>query len=150
MPLSNTGVNLLKNLTKVRVIYADTDAMGIVYHTNYIKWFEIGRTELLRAVGLVYAQIESTGYNLPLTEAYCHYLLPARYDQILIVETELEYVKRASMKFNYIIWDDNMEKTFVEGYTVHACTNNQGKIVRIPTVITDKINEYREPKQEQE
>ena len=140
----------MKNYTKVRVIYADTDAMGIVYHTNYIKWFEIGRTELLRTMGLVYAQIESQGYNLPLTEAYCHYLLPARYDQILVVETDLEYLKRASMKFNYVIWDDNLEKTFVEGYTIHACTNNQGKIVRIPTVITDKINEYQEPKKEQE
>jgi acyl-CoA thioester hydrolase len=140
--LSISGVNLLRDHTKVRVIYADTDAMGIVYHTNYIKWFEIGRTELLRKVGLVYAQIESQGYNLPLTEAYCHYLLPARYDQILVVETEMDYIKRASMKFNYVIWDENLEKVFVEGYTVHACTNNQGKIIRIPSFINDTINDY--------
>lgn len=140
----------MKNNTKVRVIYADTDAMGIVYHTNYIKWFEIGRTELLRNIGLVYAQIESQGYNLPLTEAYCHYLLPARYDEILIVETELEYLKRASMKFNYIIWNDDKVKVYVEGYTIHACTNNQGKIVRVPAIITDKINEHHQLKQEME
>ncbi len=127
---------------KIRVIYADTDAMGIVYHTNYIKWFEIGRTELLRNAGLVYAEIESQGYNLPLTEAYCHYLLPARYDQIIVVETTLEYLKRASMKFNYMIWDEEKKNTLVEGYTVHACTNDKGKIVRIPPVIIEKINEH--------
>ena len=130
-----------KNHVKIRVIYADTDAMGIVYHTNYIKWFEIGRTELLRSVGIVYSEVEVQGYNLPLTEAYCHYLLPAKYDQIIIVETEMEYLKRASMKFNYTIWDEDKEKILVEGYTVHACTNNLGKIVRIPPFIVKKIEE---------
>ncbi|MEN6317230.1 MAG: thioesterase family protein [Syntrophaceae bacterium] len=130
-----------KNHVKIRVIYADTDAMGIVYHTNYIKWFEIGRTELLRSVGIVYSEVEVQGYNLPLTEAYCHYLLPAKYDQIIIVETEMEYLKRASMKFNYTIWDEDKEKILVEGYTVHACTNNLGKIVRVPPFIVKKIEE---------
>ena len=130
-----------KNNVKIRVIYADTDAMGIVYHTNYIKWFEIGRTELLRGMGIVYAHMEAQGYNMPLTEAYCHYLLPARYDQIIVVETEMEYIKRASMKFNYAIFDEEKESTLVEGYTVHACTNNLGKIVRFPAFIVDKLNE---------
>jgi acyl-CoA thioester hydrolase len=134
----------LKDCVKIRVIYADTDAMGIVYHTNYIRWFEIGRTELLRNIGLVYSQIESEGYNLPLTEVYCHYFLPARYDEIIIVETELEYLKRASMKFTYAIWDDAQKKMLVEGYTVHACTNRQGKIVRIPPMITERISEHNQ------
>ena len=130
----------------IRVIYADTDAMGIVYHTNYIKWFEIGRTELLRGVGIVYAQMEAQGYNLPLTEVYCNYLFPAKYDQIVVVETELEYLKRASMKFIYTIWDEDREKALVEGHTVHACTNNLGKIVRIPPFILKKVNEQFEIK----
>jgi acyl-CoA thioester hydrolase len=130
---------LKKNHVEIRVIYADTDAMGIVYHTNYIKWFEIGRTELLRSIGIVYAEVESQGYNMPLTEAYCHYLLPAKYDQIIILETEMEYLKRASMKFNYTLWDEGKEKVLVEGYTVHACTNNLGKIVRFPSFIVKKI-----------
>jgi len=115
--------------------------MGIVYHTNYIKWFEIGRTELLRGVGLVYAKMEAQGYNLPLTEVYCNYLYPAQYDQIIVVETELEYLKRASMKFVYTIWDEDREKALVEGYTIHACTNKMGKIVRIPSFILEKVNE---------
>jgi acyl-CoA thioester hydrolase len=123
------------------VIYADTDAMGIVYHTNYIKWFEIGRTELLRDMGIYYAVFESRGFNLPLTKAYCHYLLPARYDQVLLIETEIEYIKRASVKFNCSIWDEQQEKKLVEGYTVHACTNSEGKIVRIPEDVADLIRQ---------
>ncbi len=130
-----------KGHVKIRVIYADTDAMGIVYHTNYIKWFEIGRTELLRGMGIVYAEMEASGYNLPLTEAYCHYLSPAKYDQIIVVDTEMEYIKRASMKFNYNIYNEDREKTLVEGYTIHACTNDLGKIIRFPASLLEKINE---------
>jgi acyl-CoA thioester hydrolase len=137
---------LRRNHVNIRVIYADTDAMGIVYHTNYIRWFEIGRTELLRSVGIVYAEMEAAGYNLPLTEAYCNYLFPAKYDQLIVVETELEYLKRASMKFLYTIWDEEREKVLVEGYTIHACTNKMGKIVRIPSFILDRVNEQMEIK----
>jgi acyl-CoA thioester hydrolase len=129
------------NVSKIRVIYADTDAMGIVYHTNYIKWFEIGRTELLRDMGIYYVMFESRGFNLPLTKAYCHYFLPARYDQVLLIETEIEYVKRASVKFNCSIWDEQKENKLVEGYTVHACTNSEGKIVRIPEDVADLIRQ---------
>lgn len=113
--------------------------MGIVYHTNYIKWFEIGRTELLRDMGIYYAAFEARGYNLPLTKAYCHYLLPARYDDVLLVETRIDYLKRASIKFNCEIWDDKRERKLVEGYTLHACTNSDGKIVRIPQDVADLI-----------
>jgi acyl-CoA thioester hydrolase len=129
-----------KNLTKIRVIYADTDAMGIVYHTNYIKWFEIGRAELLRELDAPYAQIESSGYNLPLTEVTCHYLYPARYDQIVVIETEIVYLRRATVKFNYVIRDEKQERVLVEGESVHACVNMQGKVVRIPPDIIDKID----------
>lgn len=132
-----------KNLTRIRVIYADTDAMAIVYHTNYIKWFEIGRAELLRELGIPYAQIERSGYNLPLTEVSCHYLYPARYDQIVVIETEIVFLKRASLKFSYLIWDEKQEKVHVEGTSVHACINSQGKVVRIPADISEHINSMR-------
>lgn len=120
------------NEFKIRVIYADTDAMGIVYHANYLKWFEIGRTELFRDMGIVYADLEKEGYFLPLTESYCHYLFPARYDDIIVVETELEYLRRASVRFNYRIWNEAKETILVEGYTLHAFLNGSGKIVRAP------------------
>ena len=130
------------NITRIRVIYADTDAMGIVYHTNYIKWFEVGRNELMRQLGVVYADIEKQGHNLPLTRVSCHYLLPARYDQVLLVETGIDYIKRASIKFNYKIWDEQKINLLVEGYTVHACTNSEGKIHRLPQMIIDLMSKY--------
>ncbi len=130
------------NLTKIRVIYADTDAMGIVYHTNYIKWFEVGRNELMRQLGVVYADVEKQGYNLPLTKVSCHYLLSARYDQVLTIETQIDYIKRASIKFDYKIWDEHKKNHLVEGYTVHACTNTEGKIRRIPQIILDPLSKY--------
>lgn len=134
---------MLSNITKVRVIYADTDALGIVYHTNYIRWFEMGRNELMRQLGVIYADIEKTGLNLPLTKVSCHYLAPAKYDDLLTVETNFDYIKRASIKFNNKIWDENQQKLLVEGYTIHACTNKEGKIRRIPQLLlelTDKFN----------
>jgi acyl-CoA thioester hydrolase len=117
--------------------------MGIVYHTNYIRWFEIGRTELLREMDIPYSQIEIMGYSLPLTEVHCHFLYPARYDQNILIETEISYFRRASIKFNYIIFDEKKEKILVEGESVHTCINKQGKIVRVPSNIAEKIAPQR-------
>lgn len=127
---------------KVRAIYADTDAMGIVYHTNYIRWFEIGRTELFRDMGILYSDVEAAGFNLPLTQVYCHYYLPAHYDEMVLVETEIAYLKWVSMKFTYQIWDESRGNLLSEGYSVHACTDRSGKIVRIPAHISDKIRSH--------
>jgi acyl-CoA thioester hydrolase len=132
----------VNNLTNIRVIYADTDAMGIVYHTNYIKWFEVGRNELMRQLGVAYTEMEQLGFNLPLTKVSCHYLLPARYDDIVIIETKIEYIKRASMKFNSYLWDEKKENLLVEGYTVHACVNTEGKVRRIPPQILELLTKY--------
>jgi len=134
---------LLRNTpVKIRAIYADTDAMGIVYHTNYIRWFEIGRTELFRDLGICYREVEDTGFNLPLTQVFCHYFLPARYDDILEIETDIEYVKRASIKFSYLIWNENRQNRLTNGFTVHACTDSSGNIVRIPSIIKDKVFQF--------
>jgi len=124
----------------VRVIYADTDAMGIVYHTNYIKWFEIGRTELLRRCGIVHAEMAPLGFNLPVTRVYCHYLLPAQYDQVLTIFTRIAYIKRASMKFVYEILNSVTAQKMVEGYTVHACTDHRGRVVRLPAVLIERLH----------
>ena len=117
---------------KVRVIYGDTDAMGIVYHGNYLRWFEVGRTELFRALGIVYRDLEARGYYLPLTQSYCHYHAPARYDDVIVVETSISEWGRASIRFNYIIWNEERTKRPVEGYTHHAFTNAGGSVVRAP------------------
>lgn len=116
--------------------------MGIVYHTNYIRWFEIGRTELFRDMGILYTEVEASGFNLPLTQVYCHYLLPTQYDDVVLVETDIDYMKRASIKFSYVIRIETRHNPVTEGYTIHACTDRNGQIVRIPPVITDRIHQY--------
>lgn len=131
-----------KTCVKVRAIYADTDAMGIVYHTNYIRWFEIGRTELFRDMGIVDKDVEAAGINLPLTQVYCHYILSVRYDDVVQIDTDIDYLKRASIKFSYQIWNETRENPLTEGYTIHACTDRNGKIIRIPSMITDKIRSF--------
>ncbi len=130
-----------EKVIKIRVIYADTDAMGIVYHTNYIKWFEIGRTELMRDLGVVYERLEKEGYCLPLTQVYCHYLAPARYDEWVQLETRINYFRKASIRFDYEIRNEEGSVVLVEGYSVHAFTNREGKIVRAPKSVADKILE---------
>ena len=130
------------NFTKIRVIYADTDAMGVVYHTNYIKWFELGRNEFMRQLGVPYTELGKLGLNLPLIKVSCDYLKFSTYDQLLIIETKFDYIKRASIRFNSRIWDENKENVLVEGYTIHACTNNEGKIRRIPKLLLELINKY--------
>ena len=130
------------NLTKVRVLFADTDAMGVVYHTNYIKWFEQGRNEFMRQLGIPYTEVAKLGLNLPLTEVNCNYHKFATYDQVLTIETKFDYIKRASIRFNSKIWDENRENLIAEGYTIHACTNNEGKIRRIPQLLLELINKY--------
>jgi len=128
-----------KGETRIRVRYADTDAMGIVYYANYLKWFEIGRSELMRDMGIVYAELETSGYHLPVIEVSCHYLLPARYDEIVVIQTEITGIRRASVRFDYVIRDESKEQILAEGFTLHPFTSREGKIVRAPKHIADKI-----------
>lgn len=132
----------VNNLTKVRVLFADTDAMGVVYHTNYIRWFEQGRNEFMRQLGVPYTEMGKLSLNLPLIKVSCNYLKFAMYDQLLTIETEFGYIKKATVRFNSRIWDENRENLIAEGYTIHACTNNEGKIRRIPQLLLGLIDKY--------
>jgi acyl-CoA thioester hydrolase len=86
--------------------------------------------------------VETAGFNLPLTQVYCHYNLPAHYDEMVLIETEVAYLKWVSIKFTYKIWDEDRTNLLTEGYSVHACTNRDGKIVRIPAYISDKVRSH--------
>jgi acyl-CoA thioester hydrolase len=119
-----------KNVTYYRVIYGDCDSMAIVYYSNYLRLFEIGRTELLREQGLTYREVEDKGFFLPTTEAYVKYTKPARYDDLLTIETVIGFVKRASSRFDYTIYRE--EDIIVQGYTIHACLDRNDRIVRFP------------------
>ena len=119
-----------ENVTYYRVIYGDCDSMSIVYYSNYLKLFEIGRTELLREMGTTYREVEESGFFLPATEAYLKYMKPALYDDLLKIETMIGFVKRASSRFDYNIYRG--EDIIVQGYTIHACLNRKNRIVRFP------------------
>lgn len=119
-----------------RVIYADTDAGGIVYNGNYLRFFEIGRTEFMRESVCSYKDVEKRGLILPVTETYLRYKAPALYDDLIIIETKLVEIKKVSCKFTYKIVrkapDGEKEKLLTRGYTVHASVNFQGKLTPLP------------------
>ena len=117
--------------TEVRVRYAETDQMGIVYYANYLVWFEIGRVELLRSLGLAYSQLEKDHQCiLPVVEASCRYRSPARYDDQIIIETRPALLRGSVIKFAYKIWrkptqDGEERKLLAEGETVHVVCDDQ-------------------------
>jgi acyl-CoA thioester hydrolase len=124
-------VSLPQSIT-VRVRYAETDKMGVVYYANYLVWFEVGRCELLRAVGSSYRELESSGIMLPVIEAHCEYRSPARYDDELQVKTWGELLSPARVEFKYEISRMSDGVVNVVGRTVHAAVDNTGKPCRLP------------------
>ncbi|ABS26374.1 thioesterase family protein [Anaeromyxobacter sp. Fw109-5] len=125
--------------TEIRVIYGDTDQMGVVYYGNYLRYFEAGRNEFIRAKGLRYRDFEAQhGLVLPVVEAQVSYRLPARYDDLLSVEISLVEARRASARFGYRILRDG--ELLVTGYTVHACVDREGKVQRLPRELLDRLS----------
>jgi acyl-CoA thioester hydrolase len=133
----------LSNLTSYRVIYVDTDQMGMVYYANYLRWFERGRSEWLRQIGLPYAMIEDQGFHFPVTEVACRYFQPARYDDIVAIETVLAELGRASLRFNYRLLRENDNCLLATGSTTHACTDRMGRVKRIPNNLADAVQSAR-------
>ncbi len=121
--------------TTYRVIYGDTDNMGQAYYGNYFRWFEIGRSEMFRALGLSYKAVEDNGIFLPVSEAHCKYVRPAKYDDILVIETALDQKIKAGLKFDYKIYREDGKTLLAKGYTIHPCLNQEGKVVRPPDFI---------------
>ncbi len=116
---------------QLRVIYGDTDQMGVVYYANYLRWFEAGRTEFLREKGISYSDFESREkLILPVAEAGVSYLQPARYDDLVTVETSLRVARRASARFEYAV--RRGADLLATGFTVHACVDGAGRIRRLP------------------
>ena len=131
---------MLLNKTPCRVIYGDTDKMGYAYHANYFRWFEMGRSELLRSFGTSYKEIEEKGIFLPVYEAHCRYLIPIMYDDTLIVETGLDDEVRGGLKFDYRLYRQTDQQLIAEGYTKHPCVNGDGKVVRPPEFLMELIS----------
>jgi acyl-CoA thioester hydrolase len=114
------------------VRYAETDQMGVVYYANYLVWFEVGRTDLLRNAGWSYREMETDGYALPVIEAHCTYRAPAKYDDDLEVRTTGAIVSPVRVAFTYEIVRLADHATLATGTTVHAALDRAGRPCRLP------------------
>ena len=115
--------------TRLRVRYSETDQMGIVYHANYLVWFEVGRSDLFRELDLPYTQFEEQGLGLAVIEASCRYRKPARYDEELVIITGLDHITLRSARFYYRVYRD--ETLLAEGKTVHVFVNTEGSLADV-------------------
>jgi acyl-CoA thioester hydrolase len=129
----------MEKVAQVRVLYADTDQMGVVNNIVYLRWFEVGRAEWIRMRGRTYKDIEKTGFRMPVMEAHLKYREPARYDDLIQLEAETDDLRAASVKFKYQIKRADDGALLCEGWTQHACLNGEGKVVRFPDSILQML-----------
>jgi acyl-CoA thioester hydrolase len=123
--------------TRVRVRYAETDRMGVVYYANYFVWFEVGRTDWLRQTGWTYREMERDGISLPVIEAQCEYRQPARYDDEIDIATNGTLVTPVRVRFDYALSRAGDETAIAAGHTVHAAVDPDGRPCRLP----DRVRE---------
>jgi|SRR5579862_262806 len=130
------------NETKLRVRYAETDQMGVVYHANHFVWFEIGRVELMRQLGFSYRDMEKQdGCCVAVVEAKCRYRAPARYDEELLVRTRLLNVKESVIHFGYELLRAQDNMLIAEGDTTHIVTDPHMKIAVLPEKYLDAFRD---------
>jgi acyl-CoA thioester hydrolase len=126
---------------RVRVRYAETDQMGVVYHANYLVWFEIGRVEFIRATGLSYAAMESEGALIAVVEASARYKAPARYDDELIVRTTLAGFRGSLVKFRYAVVRAADDALLCEGETTHIVVGRDMKKRELPEKYAERFRQ---------
>jgi acyl-CoA thioester hydrolase len=132
--------NVLEKSTTIRVRYADTDQMHIVYNGRYLEYFEVGRTEMMRSIGLSYSEFERLGYLLPLVEAYCRYHAPARYDDLIVVHSALALPVKPVIRIDYRITLQGGTDVLTSGYTTHAfMLRGKSRPVRPPSAFLEAV-----------
>jgi len=130
----------MKHHTRVRVRYSETDQMGVVYHANYLVWMEIGRVELVRAIGINYKELEQEeGLFLAVAETHVRYIFPARYDQEVEVETSLVEVASRTLDFAYQLRAVDTGHLVARGSTRHVWLNRQMRVTRLPQRYLDQL-----------
>ncbi len=122
-----------------RVRYGETDQMGTFYNSRALDWFEFGRTELLRYLGIPYAEIEKKGIFLPVIEAHIYFLGQARYDDLLLITTSMEFAGKARLRFDVEVKHKENQKDIVKGYTIHAFIDQKSKPIRPPDWLIEKL-----------
>ncbi|OQA56493.1 MAG: Acyl-CoA thioester hydrolase YbgC [Candidatus Omnitrophica bacterium ADurb.Bin277] len=123
-----------------RVIYADTDRMGVTYYGHYFRFFEAARNEYFRELGLPYAECEKKGIFLPVGEAHAKYIAPSTYDDELIVRTSVSHLGASSIKFQYQVIKKETGKVITTGDTLHVFVDKTLRPCRIPDEIKAKVN----------
>ena len=117
---------------RLRVRYAETDQMKVVYHSNYIVWMEVGRVELLRSLGYSYEEMEKDGYGLPVAEVHCRYRQPALYDDVVLIRTHIAHLRSKLIRFGYQIVRESSGELLAEGESTHMVKGPDGKISPLP------------------
>ena len=129
----NTDGRARATTIKARVLYADTDQMGVVNHATYLRWFEASRASYMRRRGSAYSVVEQDGLQLPVVEAHLNYLKPARYDDVISIEAWVADLGLAQLRFEYEIRRD--DEPLVRGFTRHAAVSPAGRPTRLPEEI---------------
>jgi acyl-CoA thioester hydrolase len=136
--------------TTVRVRYAETDQMGVVYHSNFFVWFEVGRVELLRSLGVSYKQMEQEGdRHIVVVEATCKFKRPARYDDVLRIRTRLAESRSRTMRFEYEVFHAASGELLATGETRHVVCDGHGRPKSLPARFREFIPLTRDSRQAQ-
>ena len=134
-----TGTASPVHRTQVRVRYAETDQMGVVYYANYFVWFEVARTEWLRGAGWSYREMESEGVALPVIEAHCEYRRPAHYDDEIEIRTRATLLTPVRVRFDYELVRAGETQPNAVGHTVHAALDRTGRPCRLPPRVREML-----------
>lgn len=126
--------------TRLRVRYAETDKMGVVYYANYLVWMEVGRTDYCKSIGFNYRDMENDDANMAVAAVSCRYIAPARYDDEILVRTSVEKLSRRLVTFAYRICNASTGQQLAEGKTVHITVNKDGKTCSIPAQYLDLLS----------
>ena len=127
------------DIVELRVRYPEVDRMGVAHHANHFIWFEIGRTELMRARGVTYRGLEEEGILLPVIEASCAYHAPARYDDLVRVRTRIESATAVRIAFEYRIESEADGRLLATGTTRHASVDRGGRPRRLPARVRELL-----------
>lgn len=139
---------MTEHRVRVRARYPETDRMGVVHHSHYLVWFEIGRTELLRELGMPYASLEAEHLFMPVIEVGARYRAPVRYDEEVDVETALEEITGVQVRFGYRLLRHPGGESVATGFSRHAAVNEKGRPRRLPQNLRERLSRLITPGEE--